>query len=72
MKRNSLKQRNIINIMRSYGETQVLTTKSSISVNAARGVQRGAPPPLVAAVSEADVRRRRHISAFSLPTFFSR
>ncbi|MBO5307494.1 MAG: hypothetical protein J6C40_05770, partial [Lentisphaeria bacterium] len=33
MKRNSLKQRNIINIMRSYGETQVLTTNSSIRVN---------------------------------------
>jgi hypothetical protein len=35
-----------------------MTTRSSISVNAARGVQRGASPPLVAAVSEADVRRR--------------
>ena len=33
MKRNSLKQRNIINIMRSYGETQVLTTNSSMRVN---------------------------------------
>ena len=32
MKRNSLKQRNIINIMRSYGETQVLITSSSIKV----------------------------------------
>ena len=57
MKRNSLKQRNIINIMRSYGETQVLTTNSSIRVNFLfilqaflyffLGESRGGPPPLV-------------------------